>query len=203
MDQIKIGRFIAERRKAAALTQAQLAEQLGITDRAVSKWENGRSMPDSSLMLSLCEILGITVNELLSGETINMENYSKIAEENLIEMKRREENNAATLLKLEYVIGFLCTAAFLILMFTAAFLVKDALWQALLIIAGFVIFAVGMFFGMKLERETGYYECPHCAHRYVPQTGAFWMSMHVGRTRYLKCPHCGKRGWQKKVLTKD
>lgn len=59
------------------LTQMQLAEKLGITDRAVSKWETGKSMPDSSIMLELCEILGITVNELLSGEVITMENYEK------------------------------------------------------------------------------------------------------------------------------
>ena len=68
MDQIKIGSFIAERRKSKSLTQAQLAEKLNITDRAVSKWENGRSLPDSSIMLDLCEILGITVDELLKGE---------------------------------------------------------------------------------------------------------------------------------------
>ena len=68
MDQIKIGNFIAERRRLKNLTQAQLAEMLGITDRAVSKWENGRSLPDSGIMLELCSILGITVNELLCGE---------------------------------------------------------------------------------------------------------------------------------------
>ena len=74
MDQVKIGRFVAECRKGKGLTQAKLAEMLGITDRAVSKWETGKSMPDASLMLPLCEILGISVNELLSGERIEMEN---------------------------------------------------------------------------------------------------------------------------------
>jgi DNA-directed RNA polymerase subunit RPC12/RpoP len=56
---------------------------------------------------------------------------------------------------------------------------------------------------MKLEREAGYYECPHCGHRYVPEGVPFWFAMHMGRTRYLKCPECGKRGWQKKVLSMD
>ena len=93
MDQTKIGRFIAQRRKDKELTQAQLAEKLGITDRAVSKWETGKSMPDSSIMLELCEILGITVNELLSGEVITMENYEKAADANLIALKRKDENN--------------------------------------------------------------------------------------------------------------
>ena len=68
---------IAKCRKEKKLTQAQLAERLNITDRAVSKWETGKSMPDSSIMLELCEILGITVNDLLSGEKISMESYEK------------------------------------------------------------------------------------------------------------------------------
>ena len=82
MDQIKIGKFIAECRKKNKLTQMQLAEKLNITDRAISKWENGKGMPDSSIMLDLCNELKISVNELLSGEVIKMEDYKKQAEEN-------------------------------------------------------------------------------------------------------------------------
>ena len=67
MNQIKIGRFIAECRKKANLTQMQLAEKLGITDKAISKWERGVAMPDTSIMLELCDILCISVNELLTG----------------------------------------------------------------------------------------------------------------------------------------
>ena len=93
MKQTEIGEFIAKCRKEKKLTQAQLAEKLNITDRAVSKWETGKSMPDSSIMLELCEILGITVNELLSGEKIDMESYEKKADENLIALKRKDENN--------------------------------------------------------------------------------------------------------------
>lgn len=93
MNQTEIGKFIAKCRKEKKLTQAQLAEKLNITDRAVSKWETGKSMPDSSIMLELCEILGITVNELLSGEEINVENYEQKVEENLIALKRKDENN--------------------------------------------------------------------------------------------------------------
>ena len=93
MNQVEIGKFIAKCRKEKKLTQAQLAEKLNITDRAVSKWETGKSMPDSSIMLELCEILGITVNELLSGEKIDMESYEKKADENLITLKKKDENN--------------------------------------------------------------------------------------------------------------
>ena len=93
MNQINTGKFIASCRKEKGMTQAQLAEKLNITDRAVSKWETGKCMPDSSVMLELCNILDVTVNELLSGERIESNNYEKKVNENLIELKRKEENN--------------------------------------------------------------------------------------------------------------
>ena len=92
MDQIKTGKFIASCRKDKKLTQKALAEKLGITDRAISKWENGRGLPDSSIMLELCNELGISVNELLSGEKLTMENYQKDAERNLVVLKQSDEN---------------------------------------------------------------------------------------------------------------
>ena len=91
MEQAMIGKFISACRKEKGLTQMQLAEKLNITNRAVSKWETGKSMPDVSLMLDLCNILDITVNELLSGERIIMEDYQKRAEENLIELQAKKE----------------------------------------------------------------------------------------------------------------
>jgi len=93
MNQIDTGKFIAGCRKEKGLTQAQLAEKLNITDRAVSKWETGKCMPDSSIMLELCNILDVTVNELLSGERIEMNHYEEKVNENLIALKRKEENN--------------------------------------------------------------------------------------------------------------
>ena len=110
MNQIEIGKFIAKCRKEKKLTQAQLAEKLNITDRAVSRWETGKSMPDSSIMLELCEILGITVNELLSGEEIDMEIYEKKADENLIALKRKDENNMTK----NVILSILFSAALLI-----------------------------------------------------------------------------------------
>ena len=110
MNQTGIGEFIAKCRKEKKLTQAQLAEKMNITDRAVSKWETGKSMPDSSIMLELCEILGITVNELLSGGKIDMESYEKKADENLIALKRKDENNMTN----NVIISILFSAALLI-----------------------------------------------------------------------------------------
>lgn len=92
MDQVKIGKFIADCRKRKNLTQMQLAEKLNITDRAISKWETGKGMPDSSIMLELCKELDISVNELLSGEMIDMRNYNKKADENLIKLQKQKES---------------------------------------------------------------------------------------------------------------
>ena len=86
MDQVRTGKFIAEKRKEQGLTQMQLAEALGITDRAVSKWETGKSLPDASIMLELCGLLKITVNDLLNGEVVSMEKYNAAMDRNLLEM---------------------------------------------------------------------------------------------------------------------
>ena len=98
MDQIKTGRFIAQIRKEKNMTQKQLAEELLISDRTVSKWETGKGMPDVSLMMPLCEVLGITVNELLSGERISDEDYKKKAEENMVNILDEKKINLKRLL---------------------------------------------------------------------------------------------------------
>ncbi len=117
MDQIKIGKFIAERRKNKNLTQFQLAEKLNITDRAISKWENGRSMPDSSIMLDLCKELEISVNELLSGEMIEMNNYGRKSEENLLELNEKNEHKSKMLLRSGVVIVLLVLILIVIVMY--------------------------------------------------------------------------------------
>lgn len=84
MDQVKIGHLIATLRKEKKLTQNELASLLGVTDKSVSKWENGKCLPDVSLYKPLCELLGITLNEFFSGEKIPEENYKQMADENLL-----------------------------------------------------------------------------------------------------------------------
>ena len=84
MNQEKIGKFILELRKEKNMTQQELADKIGVTDRAISKWENGRGMPDLSLMRPLCNELGITINELISGERITKIEYQEKLEENIL-----------------------------------------------------------------------------------------------------------------------
>ena len=203
MDQIKIGKFIADRRKTANLTQMQLAEKLNITDRAVSKWETGKAMPDSSIMLELCDVLQINVNDLLSGEVVTMDNYNKELENNLMEMVKQKEQADKRLLSLEVFLGITATVTLFVLVFLAAFLPMAVWLRVVLIVLGFAIFLAGCFYALRIEQMAGYYECKECKHRYVPTYKAVNLAPHMGRTRYMRCPVCDKKSWQKKVLRKD
>ena len=203
MDQIKTGKFIASCRKEAGLTQAVLAEKLGISDRAVSKWENGKSMPDSGIMLDLCELLKINVNELLSGERIMVESYDKRAEENLIAMRKEIEEKNRQLLSTEIWIGAPATIAGLIMCAVASYAEMPAWSRAVLISIALAMILIVAFIAVGIEQKAGYYECQECHHRHVPTYWQTNLAMHIGRTRYMKCPECGKRSWQKKVLTKE
>ena len=112
MDQKRIGVFIAQCRKEKNLTQMQLAELLGITSQAVSKWENGRGMPDVSLLQPLCDVLGISLNELFSGEHISAEEYKGKAEENISRLFK--EKQIADLKPVKYLFSVCANAALLV-----------------------------------------------------------------------------------------
>jgi len=202
MDQVKIGKFIAECRKKRNLTQMQLAEKLNITDRAISKWENGKAMPDSSIMLELCNELKISVNELLSGEMVEMNNYNEKAEQNLLEMKKQKEEADKRLLTMEIFIGVLSSLVLFVLIFVASFVEMQEWIRIVLIMVGFVPFIIGILFAIKIEQIAGYYECQKCHNKYIPTYKSVLFAMHINRTRYMKCPECNKRSWNKKVISK-
>ena len=203
MNQIKIGRFIAERRKEQKLTQMQLAEKLDITDRAVSKWETGKSLPDASIMLELCGLLKITVNDLLSGEVVSMNNYNEKSEKNLLEMIKQKEQADKRLLSLEIVIGLMSVMFLFSMIFIAALIEMQDWLKVVLIVFGFVIFMIGILVALRIEQVAGYYECKKCGHKYVPTYRSVYLATHMGRTRYMKCPSCGKKSWQKKVISRE
>ena len=204
MDQIKIGKFIAECRKNVNLTQMQLAEKLNITDRAVSKWETGKSLPDSSIMLDLCELLGISVNDLLNGEVIVMENYKEKSEELLLEMVKEKEEIDKMLLKAEIIVGIISFLPLLIATVFVAYNQHITEWiRAIIVFASIIPFLIALPFLIKIEQKAGYYKCSECGHCYVPTFKSVFMAPHMARTRYMKCPKCNKKSWQKKVLTKE
>ena len=200
MDLIKIGKFIQSKRKDMDLTQSDLAEKLGITDRAISKWENGVCLPDASNIFELCNILKISVNDLFNGEE-TMENKNGKTEKMLVEMLEQKQLTEKKLLHMEAVICILATVMLLGCVILASLADLPAWLRIVTIAFGFVIFIVAAMFAIRIEQTVGYYECAKCHHRYVPKFWAINFAMHMGRTRYLKCPHCRERSWQKKVLS--
>ena len=202
MNQIKIGEFIAEQRKTKKLTQAALAEKMGITDRAVSKWERGKGLPDVSLMLELCEILDITVNELLSGEKFEMVDYKKKTEELLLEMARNEEEKNKSLLTAMYTIVAVSIVCLIVAECLVYHLMEPGKLQTLAALAVVIVFLIPALIGFQFEVQAGYYECKSCHHKFVANYGQALVAPHFGTTRYLKCPKCGKRSYCKKVLNK-
>ncbi len=203
MDQVKIGKFIAECRKRSNLTQMQLAEKLNITDRAVSKWETGKSLPDSSIMLELCDTLKITVNDLLSGETVTMDNYNKELENNLLDMVKQKQESDKRLLRMELLAGVLASIPLVVCMVIGLLVPIEEWKQVVIVLSGMMPLLAAIPFLLRVEQVAGFYECKHCRHHYVPEYKSVFMAPHIGRTRYMKCPECKKWSWQKKVIGKE
>ena len=202
MDQFKIGTFIADCRKQKNLTQKQLAEKLNITDKAVSKWERGIAMPDVSIMLELCDILCISVNELLSGEKISMENNDQKNEQLLLNMAKELEKKNKTIWNAMWTIMIVSIIGLIGGLAIIAFFIPEGPWMLVAILTLCVVFLIPCFYALKLEVSVGAYKCKNCAHEFVPTYKQALNAMHRGTTRYLKCPKCNKRTWCKKVLKK-
>ena len=200
MDQIKIGKFIAECRKKNNLTQMQLAEKLNITDRAISKWENGKTMPDSSIMLDLCNELKISVNELLSGEMISMESKNEKQEQILLDMAKQIEQKNRIIWTSMWVIMGVSMIALIVGLFIVAFMIPEGVGQLITILGICVVFLLPCFYALKLEVSVGSYKCKNCGYEIVPTYSEALWAMHRGTTRHLKCPKCNKRTWCKKII---
>ena len=200
MDQIKIGKFISEKRKEKGITQSELAEKLNITDRAISKWENGVCMPDVGTIPELCEILNITINDLFSGEVVNMKNNEKKLEENLMEMARQKEEADKRLLNLEWIISILACVVLFGGLLVASYVEMKTYLRVIVIAGSVIIFLIAMFYALKIEQVAGYYECKNCGHKYVPEYWTVFFAPHMGRSRYMRCPKCNTKCYHKKVI---
>ncbi len=201
MDQIRIGKFIAERRRSEGLTQAELAEALGISDKTVSKWECGKGLPEVSLMLPLCERLHISVNDLLSGARVTEEDYRRRAEENLLSLVQENHENRKNF-GLSLVCGIVTVIAVCALTALASFLELPAPVRVALLILAVATAAAGIGAAVLLDVRAGYFECPHCGALFVPTAGAYVKGLHTFTRRQLTCPECGKTGMCKKRLTR-
>lgn len=202
MDQEKIGKFIAEQRKKNNLTQAQLAEKLGISDRAISKWENGKSMPDSSIMIELCKILNITTTDLLIGEKLEGGDSAFKSQELLLKMSEEVAQKNKIIWTNMWVIMTICLIAFLGGAFVVAQFMEEGVWQLVAILTLVILFIIPCFYALKLEVSVGAYQCKICGEKIEPTYNEALWAMHMGTTRFLKCPKCKKRCWCKKVLKK-
>ena len=191
MDQIKIGRFIAETRKSKNLTQKQLAEKLSISDKTVSKWECGKGLPDVTIMLDLCEELQITVNDLLTGESVSEIDYQKKAEENMMNlMKENQENKKRMILSVICaVITIIATCSLVVI---AAYIEMPVIARVAVIILALVTAVFGIEAAAVLEVKAGYYECPHCKALFVPTMREYVKGYHTITRRRLTCHECGK-----------
>ncbi|MDD3429321.1 MAG: helix-turn-helix domain-containing protein [Oscillospiraceae bacterium] len=203
MDTIRTGKFIAEMRKEQKLTQRQLAQQLNISDKTISKWECGNGMPEVSLMLPLCNILHINVNELLSGEKISLECYQQKAEENMMNLMQEKQESKKKIV-LSAVVATMGVAVLIVNILLASYVQSITLPVKVMIIAfGAIVFLAGLGVAVVLDRETGSYECPHCKTHFTPEMGAYVKGLHTITKRKLKCPNCGQTSYCKHKLTKQ
>ena len=200
MDYNKIGNFIATERKAKKLTQAKLAEKVFVSEKTVSKWENGKGLPDTNSLPKLCEILGVSLNELLSGEKIIIENKYQKNEQLLLDMAKELERKNKTIWKDMWVILTISMIALFAGIFLTAFLVPEGIWQLVSVLSLCVVFLIPCFYALKLEISIGAYKCKNCGCEIIPTYSQALWAMHRGTTRYLKCPNCKKHTWCKKII---
>ena len=201
MDQVKTGKVIQKMRKEQQLTQRQIADKMNISDKTVSKWETGNGMPEVGLMLPLCSLLHINVNELLSGERLDGQKYQEKAEVNSMDLlKEKAEAKRKIVILIVQCIMTLLSGITLIM--TASFLEMQVWVRIVLVVIAAAVMVSGIIVACVMEREAGVYECPCCGERFVPTMKEFVSGLHTFTKRKLKCPKCGKVSYCKKKLSK-
>lgn len=201
MNQIRIGKFIAESRKSRNLTQRQLADALSISDKTISKWECGKGFPEVSLMLPLCAALDITVNDLLSGEKVSSTDYQKKAEGNMMNLMKENEENRKRM-ALSIITGVITIIAVCALIVIASFLDLPTIVRIILIAFSVAVAVAGIAAAVMLDIKAGYFECPFCKERFVTSMDKYVKGYHTFTIRRLTCPKCGKTGMCKHRVTR-
>ena len=203
MDYNKIGEFISNERKAKKLTQAKLAEMIFVSEKTISKWENGNGIPDTNSLPKLCQVFGVSLNELLNGGRMSEEEYKNKAEEELLKLQEQKESSVKLLLKIEIVLGLISVIFLLASYILASYIIERFnvyVVPGFLMLISLIAFIIAMGYCLKIEQKAGYYVCRCCGHKHVPTFKKVLCAMHFGRTRYMRCPKCNKRSWQKKVI---
>lgn len=200
MDTVKIGQFIRSLRKENSFTQREVAERLNVSEKTISKWETGNGMPEVSLMLPLCKLFGISINELLSGERLNEKQYVEKAEENMADLVDKTTPRKKIIISTISCILVILSSLTLILI-SALFVTKIWLKLVMIGIALIAVFAdISVILLVAVSVEI--YKCEKCGEKFVPTLTAYLFAPHTFKRRYLKCPHCGKKDWNNSHLRK-
>lgn len=201
MNYKKIGDFISSKRKEKKLTQAKLAEKIFVSEKTISKWENGNGIPDTNSLIKLCEVFNISLNELLAGEKMANE-HNPQNEKLLFDMAKELETKNKIIWKSMWIImivGIITLSSASILI---AYYIPEGLWQILAMVVLCAGFFFLCFYALKLEVSVGTYKCKNCGCEIIPTYKEVLWSKHMGTTRHLKCPTCKKRTWCKKCIKK-
>lgn len=198
MDTIKIGQFIKSLRKENSLTQREVAERLNVSEKTISKWETGNGMPEVSIMLPLCKLFGISINELLSGERLDEKQYVEKAEENMAMLVDRTTPRKKIVISTISCILVILSSLALILI-SALFITQ--IWLKFVVIGiALTVVIADIAVILLVAVSTEIYECEKCGKKFVPTLTAYILAPHTLKRRYLKCPHCGKKSWNNSRL---
>ena len=200
MDVQKIGRFLTELRKSHNLTQEELGEKLGVTNKTVSRWENGNYLPPVEILQLLSNLYGVSINELLYGERLNTVQYKESAEEYIVGDLLKKRNEAKKRIALSIIISVMTIISALSVILLSAGL-PSPIWLKIFCIAlAVIIIVLGISVCCVLTVDAGVYECPACGEKFVPTLKDFVFGVHTLTKRKLRCPKCGKKSFCKKRL---
>lgn len=201
MDMQKIGSFLAELRKSKDLTQDELGEQIGVTNKTVSRWENGNYLPPVEILQMLSKLYNVSINELLSGNRLDDDHYKDNAEEYIVAdlMKKRKE--AKKRLALSVIVAYMSILSGIAIILQGS-LLPTPIWVRIgCITLSAIVIALGIGVACALTADAGVYECPNCGAKFIPSIKDFVSGAHTFTKRKLKCPKCGEKNYCKKRLS--
>lgn len=200
MDMQKIGGFLAELRKQKNLTQDELGEQIGVTNKTVSRWENGNYLPPVEILQILSKLYAVSINELLSGERLDDINYKENAEEYIVVDLMTKSKDAKKRLIASLIVSSLTIIAAVTIILLGALLTAPVWLRIICIVCAVIIVILGIGVCCVLTVDAGVYECPACHEKFVPSLKDFILGVHTFTKRKLKCPKCGVKSFCKKKI---
>lgn len=200
MDMQKIGNFLAKLRKDKNLTQEELGEQLGVTNKTVSRWENGNYLPPVEMLQILSKFYDVDINELLSGKHLDEKHYKENAEEYIVADLMKKQKEAKKRLAVSIVVAVITILAGLSIILLSALLSAPIWLRIVCIVFSLLIIILGIGVCCVLTVDAGVYECPFCGEKFASMKD-FISGAHIFTKRKLRCPKCGKKSFCKKRLS--